>query len=117
MYESWGWVAPWNGVPTKAMGARWPVIEPKAREDAGRAGDRHGDLLHRAGQGHGLPGFGDGAITDTEGNAYALNGPEDWYLRAGANIAWLGKDPVADATEEDIMLSGVRALRRCWRRR
>ncbi len=32
---------------------------------------------------------------------------EDWYLRGGANIAWLGKEPVADATDDDIRLSGV----------
>lgn len=111
MYESWGWVSAWNGVPTKAMSARWPVIEPKAEKTPeGRAigMETFFIALARAMQ---LPGFGEGAITDPDGNTYALSGPEDWYLRGGANIAWLGKEPVADATEEDIRLSGVERIR------
>lgn len=111
MYESWGWVAPWNGVPTKSMGARWPVIEPRAAKAAdGRAIGMETFFIALAKRMQ-LPGFGADAITDMEGNAYALDGPEDWYLRAGANVAWLGKEPVGDATEEDILLSGVVRLR------
>ena len=110
MYESWGWVAPWNGVPTKAMGARWPVIEPKASKtpDGQPIGmETFFIALARAMK---LPGFGAGALTDADGNTYPLERPEDWYLRAGANIAWQGKEPVADATEEDILLSGVQRI-------
>jgi tetrathionate reductase subunit A len=111
MYESWGWVAAWNGVPTKAMGARWPVIEPKAaKTPEGRAIGMETFFIALA-KAMQLPGFGEGALSDPDGNTYALNGPEDWYLRGGANIAWLGKEPVADATEEDIRLSGVERIR------
>jgi tetrathionate reductase subunit A len=110
-YESWGWVAAWNGVPTKAMGARWPVIEPKAaKTPEGRAIGMETFFIALA-KAMQLPGFGEGALSDPDGNTYALNGPEDWYLRGGANIAWLGKEPVADATEEDIRLSGVERIR------
>ncbi|MDE1544917.1 molybdopterin-dependent oxidoreductase [Dechloromonas agitata] len=111
MYESWGWVAAWNGVPTKAMSARWPVIEPKADKtpDGQAIGmETFFIALAKAMQ---LPGFGAGAISDPEGQTYPLNTPEDWYLRGGANIAWLGKEPVADATAEDIILSGVERIR------
>ncbi len=111
MYESWGWVAAWNGVPTKAMSARWPVIEPKAAKTAeGRAVglETFAIALAKAMQ---LPGFGEGAISDPEGKTYALDTPEDWYLRGGANVAWLGKEPVSDASDEDIILSGVERLR------
>jgi tetrathionate reductase subunit A len=107
MYESWGWVAPWNGVPTKALGARWPVIEPKATKTADGQPVGMETFFIALAKAMGLPGFGDNALTDAEGNAYALNSPADWYLRGGANIAWLGKEPVADAIEEDITLSGV----------
>ncbi|MDP3617846.1 MAG: molybdopterin-dependent oxidoreductase, partial [Rhodoferax sp.] len=111
MYESWGWVSSWNGVPTKAMGARWPVIEPKAaKTHEGRAIGMETFFIALA-KAMQLPGFGEGAISDPDGATYALNGPEDWYLRGGANIAWLGKEPVADATEEDIRLSGVERIR------
>ncbi len=107
MYESWGWVAPWNGVPTKAMGARWPVVEPKAsRTPEGRAVGMETFFIALA-KAMQLPGFGEGAIADAEGARYALDGPEDWYLRGGANVAWLGKEPVADASEDDIVLAGL----------
>lgn len=111
MYESWGWVAAWNGVPTKAMSARWPVIEAKAdKTPEGRAIGMETFFIAMAKEMQ-LPGFGDGALADTKGNAFPLNTPEDWYLRAGANIAWQGKEPVGDATEEDIILSGVERIR------
>ncbi|MHB1123362.1 MAG: molybdopterin dinucleotide binding domain-containing protein [Ramlibacter sp.] len=110
MYESWGWVSPWNGVPTKCMGARWPVIEPKAQKTPdGQAIGMETFFIAMA-KAMKLPGFGEGALTDTEGNSHPLNRPEDWYLRAGANVAWQGKEPVADATEEDILLSGVQRI-------
>lgn len=111
MYESWGWVSAWNGVPTKAMGARWPVMAPKAaKTPEGRAIGMETFFIALA-KAMQLPGFGDGAISDPDGVTHALNGPEDWYLRGGANIAWLGKEPVADATEDDIRLSGVERIR------
>ena len=34
LYESWGWTAPWNGVPTRMTTARWPVIEPRMDKTA-----------------------------------------------------------------------------------
>ncbi len=111
MYESWGWVAAWNGVPTKAMSARWPVLEPKATKSAdGQAVGLETFAIALA-KAMKLPGFGEAAISDAQGNSYALNTPEDWYLRGGANIAWLGKEPVADASDEDMILSGVERLR------
>ena len=111
MYESWGWVSAWNGVPTKAMSARWPVIEPKAAKTPdGRAIGMETFFIALA-KAMQLPGFGEAAISDPDGKTYALNGPEDWYLRGGANIAWLGKEPVADATDEDVRLSGVDRIR------
>ncbi len=54
-----------------------------------------------------LPGFGDRAITDPQGNAFPLNRAEDFYLRVAANIAFMGKTPVAPANQEDITLTGV----------
>ncbi|VDZ79197.1 tetrathionate reductase subunit A [Salmonella bongori] len=53
------------------------------------------------------PGFGDRAITDPQGNTFPLNRAEDFYLRVAANIAFMGKSPVAQANREDITLSGV----------
>jgi hypothetical protein len=54
-----------------------------------------------------LPGFGENAISDSDGNTYALNTPEDWYLRkrpqdkrlaAGVNLNDIG---LLDPTQPD----------------
>ena len=111
LYESWGWAAPWNGVPTKTSTARWPVVEPKADKLADGQAIGVETFFIALAKAMALPGFGPGAIADMEGNTYPLERPEDWYLRGGANIAWLGKEPVADASDEDILLSGVERLR------
>ena len=57
-----------------------------------------------------LPGFGDHAITDVQGNSYPLNRAEDYYLRIAANIAYMGKAPVTPANHQDVTLSGVRRI-------
>ncbi len=49
----------------------------------------------------GLPGFGENAIADLEGNRYPLHRTEDYFLRAAANIAFAGEKPAPDASEQD----------------
>ncbi len=110
MYESWGWTAPWGAVPTKASTARWPVVEPRADKLPDGQAIGLETLSIALAQAMELPGFGEAAITDTDGNTYPLKRPEDWYLRAGANVAWLGKEPVADASDDDLALSGLARL-------
>ena len=111
LYESWGWTAPWNGVPTRMTTARWPVIEP--RMDKTADGQRIGieAFLIAVSKSIGLPGFGANAIADAEGKLHALDCAEDWFLRGGANVAYQGKAPVPDASDEDIEASGVSRIR------
>jgi len=110
MYETWGFTKPWGGVATKATTARWPVIEPKMEPNAD--GERVGleTFLIATAKRMDLPGFGDQAIPDAEGNLHPLNRPEDWYLRGAVNVATIGA-PVAPATDDDIALSGVSRIR------
>ncbi|MHB1245532.1 MAG: molybdopterin dinucleotide binding domain-containing protein [Sulfuriferula sp.] len=111
LYESWGWGAAWGAVPTKASTARWPIVEPKAEKLADGQAIGVETFFIALAKAMALPGFGPGAIADMAGNTYPLERPEDWYLRGGANIAWQGKAPVGDASDEDILLSGVERLR------
>ncbi|MDO9597096.1 MAG: molybdopterin dinucleotide binding domain-containing protein [Azoarcus sp.] len=111
MYESWGWAAPWNGVPTKASTARWPVVEPKAvRAADGRPVSMESFFIALA-KAMDLPGFGPQGMADIDGKRLPLECAEDWYLRGGANVAFAGKAPVGDASDEDLSLSGVDRLR------
>lgn len=111
MYETWGWAAPWAGIPTKASTARWPVVEPKADKTADGQPISMESFYIALAKAMKLPGFGAGAIADMDGNALPLERAEDWYLRCGANVAFAGKAPVGDATDEDMALSGVERLR------
>jgi tetrathionate reductase subunit A len=57
----------------------------------------------------GLPGFGAGALTDMDGNLHALNKPEEFYLRAAANVAFDG-GAVPDADAAELAMTGVDRL-------
>ncbi len=107
MYESWGWLAPWGGVTTKAMAARWPVVEPRADKTPDGQPIGMESFVIALAKKMQLPGFGPQALTDKDGNKYPLQRAEDWFFRGGANVAFAGKEPVGDATDEDIQLSGV----------
>ncbi len=103
MYESWGFAGAWAGVPTRMTTARWPVVEPKAPVGMET-------LFIALAKAMALPGFGADAIADAQGNKYPLDRPEDWYMRGAANIAFGGKQPVADATDDDLALTGTDRL-------
>ncbi len=111
MYESWGFPAPWAGIPTKATTARWPVVEPKAEQNADGLRIGMETFYIALAKAMGLPGFGADAIADMEGNLYPLDRAEDWYLRGAANVAFAGKAPVGDASDEDMSLTGVDRIR------
>lgn len=111
MYETWGWVTPWGGVPVRSTMARWPVAEPRTDKTAAGEPINMEMFLIALAQAMDLPGFGEQAISDMEGAKYPLKRAEDWFLRAGANVAWQGKAPVGDASDEDMQITGVDRLR------
>jgi len=47
-----------------------------------------------------LPGVGDDAIPDADGDLWPLDQAEDFYLKLAANIAY-SRDPVRDASDEE----------------
>ncbi|MFA9518233.1 molybdopterin-dependent oxidoreductase [Halopenitus sp. H-Gu1] len=47
-----------------------------------------------------LPGVGENAIPDDDGDRWSLHQAEDFYVKLAANIAY-DRDPVPDATEEE----------------
>ena len=110
MYESWGFAAPWHGVPTRTSTARWPVVEPAMEKTA--AGEPIGmeAFLIACARAMTLPGFGPAALKDRDGVAQPLETAADYYLRAAANVAFGGQKPVNDATDEDIALVGLDRL-------
>lgn len=107
MYECWGFTAAWAGVPTKTYLTRWPVVEPKMEKAADGQPASMESFFIAAAKAMNLPGFGDNAGKDAAGTPFAIHRPEDYYLRAAANLAFTGKAPVGDASDDDIMLTNV----------
>lgn len=109
-FESWGFSSPWAGVPMKANTARWPVVtSPNAKTTDGQTISMETFIIALA-KTMNLPGFGESAISDMDGNHYALHRPEDFFLRAAANIAF-NADPVPDAEAQEMLMTGVERLR------
>ncbi|PCM46208.1 molybdopterin dinucleotide binding domain-containing protein [Marinobacter sp. ANT_B65] len=109
MYEVWGFTGAWSGTLTKMTTACWPVVEPRqAKTAAGEPVSMDSFFIELA-QRLDLPGFGDNAIEGADGQMHPLKRAEDFYLRAAANIAMVGK-PLPAATNEDIRASGVEPL-------
>lgn len=106
-YESWGIGAPWADVIVRSSTVRWPVVDPAvARTADGQPVNLESFLIGVAVR-LGMPGFGKGAISDKEGNRYDLFTAEDFYLRALANMAFTAGKPVGEASDDDMVLTGV----------
>lgn len=106
-YESWGHSAPWADVVQKSSTLRWPAITPRVGTDKNGNTIDIENLLISIALELGLPGFGEGAMSDADGNPLDLFTKEDFFLRAYANVAWAGGDVVPDATDDDMALTGV----------
>ncbi|WP_228012781.1 tetrathionate reductase subunit A, partial [Vibrio sp. OPT18] len=108
-YESWGMATPWHGVATKAITARWPIVEPKTScTQDGRAINLENFFIDLA-KTLGLGGFGDNVIKDNQGNWHGIHSAEDFYLRSAANLAFV-KGGVPNVDAEDIVWSGLERL-------
>ncbi|KGD92261.1 tetrathionate reductase subunit A [Achromobacter sp. RTa] len=106
-YESWGVSAPWADVVAKASTVRWPAVQPRvARTAAGEPVCLETFLIACAKRLN-MPGFGANAISDKDGAKYALDTPEDFFLRGMANIAFAAGRPVPEASDDDMALTGV----------
>ncbi len=57
-----------------------------------------------------LPGWGDDAFTDAEGNAWPFNTTYDYYVKAIANLAYADDDPVDDIDPEEAQMQGLDEL-------
>jgi len=109
-YESWGWTGAWSGTVTKTSTARWPAVEPATDKTAEGEAICMESFLIAVAKKMKLPGFGDKAIADNEGNLGAINKVSDFYLKAAANVAYFKGKPVPDASSRDIELSGLNRL-------
>ena len=107
-YESWGISVPWADVVAKSSTVRSPVVEPRVARTASGEPVNLESFLFACARTLNLPGFGPGAVKDSEGNAHDLNNATDFYLRGIANIAFAGGKPVGEASDDDLAVTGFR---------
>lgn len=108
--ERWEFQGSHPNIPNKVQPVRQPVIAP-ITEECTVFGQRmpisFEAMLLGIAEYMKLPGFGPAGLgTDANGNAMALCHPDDYYLRAVANLAWGekpdGSQAVPDATEGEL---------------
>ncbi|BCV21323.1 dehydrogenase [Moorella sp. Hama-1] len=113
-YESWGVWTPEGNVPTKASTIRWPVVIPMTPKIGPGRYACYENFLIDVAKKIGVPGFGDQAIPDKDGNLYPLNTPADFFLKAVANVAFDGT-PVPAIQPEETRLQELDQATGDWR--
>lgn len=113
-FESFGVVTQegyWRG---KGNTVRWRAKQPETVElSPGRFASFETFCVDVA-KACGMPGFGDNAIKDVDGNAYPLNDAADFFLKAVANLAY-AETPVADVASQDVKLQALDELPADWK--
>lgn len=107
-YESWGIGAPWADVIAKSSTVRWPTVMPATAKTADGQHICFEVLLFAIARKIGLPGFGKNAMSTREGEPLDLERHEDFYVRAIANIAYQAGKPVPEASDDDILITGLK---------
>lgn len=105
-YESWGIPTVWNLILTKVNGARRPVIDPLVPKTKSGQPYSLETYLIEVGKRLNLPGVGDKAIPNAQGEPTSLNSAADFFLKAMANVAF-DETPVPNIKPEELKLAGL----------
>lgn len=105
-YESWGVPTVWNLILSKAIGTRRPVIDPLVpKTEEGNPYSLEAYFIE-VGKRLNLPGVGDKAIPNAQGELTPMNSASDFFLKAMANIAF-DETPVPEISDEELNLAGL----------
>lgn len=106
------------GLPTAGQygcAVRWEATTPKTTQlDDGRYACWETFLVDVA-KACELPGWGEGAITDVDGNVWPFNNSYDYYLKAFANLAYANDEPCEDIDPEEAHMQGLDELPDTWK--
>lgn len=106
-YESWGIGAPWADVVAKSSTVRWPTVEAATSKTADGKPVGFESFVFALAKQLALPGFGKNAMSTKDGEPLDLESAEDFYLRGMCNIAYQAGKPVAEASDDDVALTGL----------
>lgn len=106
-YESWGVGAPWADVVAKSSTVRWPTVEAATAKTADGTPVSFESFVFALAKQLQLPGFGKNAMSTKDGELLDLESSEDFYLRGMCNIAYQAGQPVPEASDDDIAVTGL----------
>ena len=112
-YESWGLANSEGNCPGKVVTLRWPVVEPMTGKISNNRFACFENYCIDVAKKIGIPGFGDQAIPGTDNKLYPLNGPEDFFLRGAANLAYDG-EAVPNIADTEMKLQDLEAATTSW---
>jgi len=113
-YESWGLPFIWGNFAGKGTALRWPVVQPMtAKLEDGRFACYENYLIDVAKK-IGIPGYGDQAIPGPDQKMYPLNKPEDFFLKAVANVAF-DETPVPDLSAGEGEMQDLDGITATWK--
>ncbi len=115
-YESWGVRTQegyWNG---KGNTVRWQAVKPATLELGDGRYACYETFLCDVAERLEMAGFGADAIEAADGTPYPFTDAHDYFLKAVANLAYSGDDPVPDIDPEEARLQGLDQLPAQWRR-
>ncbi|WP_057776098.1 molybdopterin dinucleotide binding domain-containing protein [Cytobacillus dafuensis] len=113
-FENWGIGFSEGTIPVKLSKVRWPVVEPMTTKISDNRYACIENYLIDVCKKVGIPGFGDKAFSDKDGNVYAVNNPEDFFLPVIANVAF-DEEPVPDISDHEIELQGLKSKMEKWK--
>ncbi|MBL0686347.1 MAG: tetrathionate reductase subunit TtrA [Sulfurospirillum sp.] len=106
IYETWGVSGAWAGYQTKINTAKFPVKTPKQAKFKNGEPICMDSFIIELGKKLSLLGFGKNSLKGNDGKKYALNRPQDFYIRAFENIAMDSK-AVLDIDDSEIALANL----------
>jgi len=113
-YEHWALLGARGNHTTRITGVRWPVVEPPTQT----VGENNQHIcmetyMIEIAKRIGMPGFGDNAVKDAEGNTWSINTRAEYWMKAIANTAY-DINEVPDISETDKKLTGLDNIPEDW---
>lgn len=112
-YESWGLANIEGNFSGKGQTVRWPIVEPATEKLADGRHISFETFMIDVANKMDMPGFGEDALLDMDGNLLPLNSREDFFIRGLANMAY-DDEPVSDISKEEMEIQDLEGAFKEW---
>ena len=113
-YEHWAVLGARANHTTRITGVRWPVVEPPTQVVEENQHICMDTYMIEIAKRIGMPGYGEDAVTDADGNSWPINTRADYWMKAVANTAYDVFES-SDITESDLKITGLDNIPEDWK--